>query len=137
HWGEAEDASPRLEEAIRRGARDADTWHALGAVRAKLGDSAGAADAYRRVELADPKRVDGRVGIATLALAQRDHAEALRQYDELVKLRPRDSSFALARAYCLARLHRAAEARSALRTAEELGAAPAYVTKIQSLLRSP
>lgn len=137
HWGEAEEARPRLEEAVRRGARDAELWHVLGAVRGKLEDPAGALEAYRRVELADPKRIDGRVGIATLALARRDHTAALAEYDELVKRRPRDASFALARAYCLARLHRIAEAEAALQGARELGAAPSYVTKIQSLLRSP
>ncbi len=134
HWGEAEDALPRLEEAARRGARDAAFWHVLGAVRAKLGDAAGALDAYRRVELADPRRIEGRVGMATLALARRDHAAALVEYEWLSRRRPRDSTFALARAYCLARLGRVADARAALSSAQELGAPRANVTKIQTLL---
>lgn len=134
HWGEAEDALPRLEEAARRGAKDAEFWHALGAVRANLGDAGGASEAYRRVEQADPRRIEGKVGLATLALARHDHAAALVQYDALAQRRPRDSTFALARAYCLARLGRAAEAEEALRVAVELGASSAHVGKIRSLL---
>ena len=134
HWGEAEDALPRLEEAQRRGANDAEYWHVLGAVRANLGDAAGALDAYRRVEVADPQRIEGRVGMATLALARRDHAAALVQYDWLVARRPHDPTFALAKAYCLARLGRVAAARAALQTAQELGAPGANVAKIQTLL---
>ncbi len=37
-WGELEEASPRLEEALKRGARDAETWHVLGLVRLHLND---------------------------------------------------------------------------------------------------
>lgn len=134
HWGEAEEALPRLEEAERRGAHDAELWHVLGAVRASLGDTAGAFEAYRRVELADPQRIEGRIGLATLALAGRDHAAALVQYDELAKRKPRDATFALARAYCLARLGRRREAQAALFHAEELGAPRGNVAKIQTLL---
>ena len=134
HWGEAEEALPRLEEAQRRGARDATLWHVLGAVRASLGDADGALDAYRRVELADPQRLEGRIGMASLALARRDHAAALVQYDELSKRKPRDATFVLARAYCLARLGRRADARAALDHAQELGAPGANVAKIGTLL---
>lgn len=134
HWGEAEEALPRLEEAVRRGANDADLWHALGAVRAKLGDAAGALEAYQQVARADPKRIEGMVGVATLALARRDHAAALAQYEELARRRPRDSTFALARAYCLARLGRRAEAERALADAVELGANPTHVAKMRTLL---
>src|SRR5262249_23682088 len=35
-WGEMEEAAPRLEEAVRRGARDAETFHTLGFVRVNL-----------------------------------------------------------------------------------------------------
>lgn len=134
HWGEAEDALPRLEEAVRRGAGDADLWHALGAVRAKLGDADGALEAYARVTAADPQRIEGHVGRASVALARRDHAMALREYEVLTSMRPRDSAFALARAYCLARLGRRAEAARALETARELGASAAHVGKVRSLL---
>jgi tetratricopeptide (TPR) repeat protein len=41
-WGELAEAAPRLEEAIRRGARDAELWHVLGLVRLHLGDYDGA-----------------------------------------------------------------------------------------------
>ena len=37
-WGEVEEAAPRLEEAIERGANDAETWHTLGLVRVNLND---------------------------------------------------------------------------------------------------
>ena len=38
-WGEVEEAAPRLEEAIKRGANDPVVWHALGLVRDSSGRS--------------------------------------------------------------------------------------------------
>jgi Flp pilus assembly protein TadD len=46
-WGESELAAPRLEEALRRDPRDAEVWHALGLVRAHIGDLDGARVAYQ------------------------------------------------------------------------------------------
>lgn len=134
HWGEAEEALPRLEEAHRRGADDADLWHALGAVRTKLGDRAGALDAYAQVSRVAPARIEGHLGRASVGLASGDHALALREYEILCAMRPRDATFALARAYNLARLGRRQEAAAALDKASELGASPTHVAKIRSLL---
>jgi len=47
HWGEVDEASKRLEEALKRGAHDAEMMHALGVVRVHLRDLDGAERAYR------------------------------------------------------------------------------------------
>ena len=46
-WGETALALPRLEEALRRDPRDAETWHALGLVRLHEGDFEGRARRLR------------------------------------------------------------------------------------------
>jgi cytochrome c-type biogenesis protein CcmH/NrfG len=133
-WGEIEEAAPRLEEAIRRGATDAATWHALGLVRVHLKDLAGADEAYRRGLAADPWSAECWLGLATVAAIQGDAVAALRAYDAIASLRPAFAAAELGRAWALARLGREDEARAALARAAEKGAPAAAVTRQREAL---
>jgi tetratricopeptide (TPR) repeat protein len=136
-WGELAEALPRLEEALRRGARDADTYHVLGLVRLHLGDYEGAADAYRAGAAADPARADCWLGLASVAVARDDARGALDAYDAILARHPRFSPAHLGRAWALARLGRKPEAEAALNTAEQLGAPHANVERQRTALESP
>jgi tetratricopeptide (TPR) repeat protein len=121
-WGESEQARPRLEEAVRRGATDVETWHALGLVRLHLGDLEGAEQAYRAGAAADPHAPECWLGLATVAITAGDAAKALEAYDQVVARRPRFAPAVLGRAWALAKLGRSGEALRALDQAEEMGA---------------
>jgi len=133
-WGEIEEARPRLEEAVRRGARDAETMHALGLVLLHLGDMVAAAEAYKAATVADPKAPEGWLGLASVALVGGDAARALDAYDHVLALRPRFAAGELGRAWALAKLGRREEAARALDRAEELGAPAANVAKQRAAL---
>lgn len=137
HWGEAEEARPRLEEAVRRGSRDPAVLHALGLVRLKLGDLGGAEQAYRAGLAIDPDAVENQLGLATVAVARGDANAALAAYDALLARRPRYASAELGRAYALARLGRLREAREAIGRAEALGAPRDAVAKQRAALAAP
>jgi tetratricopeptide (TPR) repeat protein len=133
-WGEVEAARPRLEEAVRRGANDAETWHALGLVRLHLGDYDAAAQAYRAGTAADPKAPESWLGLASVGVARGDAAGALDAYDHLLALRPRFAAAELGRAWALAKLGRRDEAARAVDRAEELGAPAQNVARQRALL---
>lgn len=135
-WDEAEVAAPRLEEAVRRGARDAETFHVLGLVRTKLEDYDGAEAAYRDGLAADPKSTQNLLGLATVAMRRSDFARALTAYDALLAQKPTYAAGHLGRAYALAKLGRRAEAEKALDRAAELGAPRKNVDAQRSALRS-
>ena len=128
-WGEVEEARPRLEEAIKRGAKDSATYHALGLVRVHLRDFDGAEEAYRAGTVADPPGAENWLGLATVAVVRGDGAKALAAYDGLLVRRPRYAPAELGRAWALAKLGRKDDARRALDRAEELGASRAHVAK--------
>jgi cytochrome c-type biogenesis protein CcmH/NrfG len=133
-WGEVEEARPRLEEAVRRGARDAATWHTLGLVLVNLHDLSAAEQAYRAGLAADPEAVENWLGVATVAMLQDDAAKALAAYDAILARRPRAAAAELGRAWALMKLGRKDEARRALDRAEELGAPPANVARQRAAL---
>ena len=133
-WGEIEPARPRLEEAVRRGANDAETLHALGLVLLHLGDTGAAAEAYRAATVADPRAPEGWLGLASVALVRGDAPGALDAYDHVLALRPRFAAGELGRAWALAKLGRRDEAARALDRAEELGAPAAHVGKQRAAL---
>ena len=135
-WGEWEEARTRLEEAVRRGAHDADTLHTLGLVRLNLHDLPGARAAYEEGTKADPKAIDCWIGLATLALATKDWDAALRAYDGVLARQPSFGDAALGRAWALARLGRPIEARRALDHAADLGASPSALAKQRALLQT-
>jgi len=137
HWGEAAEAAPRLAEAIRRGAHDSETWHALGLVRFLLGDEAGAVEAYRAGAGVDPRSAENWLGLATVAVARGDASAALGFYDEVIARSPGYSPAELGRAWALARLGRRDEARRALDRAEDLGAPRAPIQRQRAALGVP
>lgn len=134
-WGEAEAAIERLEEAVRRGARDAETFHVLGLARLHVRDLDGAEQAYRRGLAADPGATENLLGLATVALVRDDHGAALAAYDAIIAQRPRYAAAHLGRAFCLAKLGRRGEAERALDRASELGAPRANVDKQRRAIR--
>jgi tetratricopeptide (TPR) repeat protein len=136
-WGETAAARPRLEEAVRRGANDVETWHALGLVRLHLGDFEGAEQAYRSGAAADANAPESWLGLASVAVAQGDATKALDAYDHLRALRPRFAPAELGRAWALARLGRKEDAARALDHAAELGAPPGNVARQRAGLSSP
>jgi tetratricopeptide (TPR) repeat protein len=133
-WGEPEAARPRLEEAVRRGAHDAELWHVLGLVRLHAGDLDGAEKAYRTGAASDPKGAENWLGLATLAVMQGDAPKALEAYDELLARRPRFAPAELGRAWALGKLGRTADASRALDRAEALGAPATHVARQRAVL---
>jgi Flp pilus assembly protein TadD len=134
-WGEPEEAGPRLEEAVRRGAHDADIFHALGVVRVALHDLDGAEAAYTDGLAVDPKSAENMLGLATVAVVRDDPAAALAAYDRLLARKPTFAPAELGRAWALAKLGRKDEALRALDHAEELGAPRANIDKQRAALR--
>jgi tetratricopeptide (TPR) repeat protein len=121
-WGEWELAEPRLSEALRRDPSRPEAWHALGLARLTRRDFAGAERAYGSGLQADPKALQNRLGLATVAVARGDPASALRHYDLLIASRPRFGDAHLGRSWALIGLGRLEDARKALDRAAELGA---------------
>jgi superkiller protein 3 len=133
-WGELDQAAPRLEEAIRRGATDPETWHALGLVRFHLGDLDGAEQAYRRGAAAGPDGAACWLGLATLAVARDEPQQALIAYDRVLSYAPRFGAAELGRAWALLKLKRKAEAERALTRAQQLGEPPSSVARLRAML---
>lgn len=133
-WGEAEVAIERLEEAVRRGAHDAETLHALALCRLHVRDLDGAATAYSEALAVDPGSVENYVGLASVALVREDYAGALRAYDALRAKRPELAAAELGRAYALAKLGRREEATRAIDRAEALGAPSKNVGRLRELV---
>ena len=135
-WGEIEEARPRLEEAIRRGAHDGETWHALGLVRLHARDFDGAMEAYKNGLIADPDDLENLLGTASVAVAKDDPRAALAAYDALLAKRPQFAAGELGRAWALAKLGKLDEARNAIAHAEELGAPPASIARARATLNA-
>jgi tetratricopeptide (TPR) repeat protein len=87
-WGELDIAETRLEEAVRRDARDAALWHALGLVRLGLGKLDAARRAYMAGLTIDPRAIENRLGLATVALRRNEPQLALAEYEALLTARP-------------------------------------------------
>ncbi len=136
-WGEVEEARPRLEEAVRRGARDAETFHVLGLVQLHLKDLAGAEQAYRAGAAADARGAENWLGLATVAVVRDDPTGALEAYSAVLDRRPNYAPAELGRAWALAKLGRKDEAKKALDHAELLGAPREFVAKQRSELAGP
>lgn len=132
-WGEVELALPRLTEAVRRGADDTETLHALGLVRLHAGDLAGAEEAYVRCSSKDKEDTTCLLGLATLALKREDLRAALTAYDAVLARRRDHVGALLGRAYCLLSLGEKDAGLRALDRAAELGAPKENVTKLRGL----
>jgi tetratricopeptide (TPR) repeat protein len=134
-WGESEEARPRLEEAVRRGATDAATEHALGLVLVHMGELDAAEAAYRAGAAVEPKGTMNLLGLATVAMLREDPAAALTAYSQIMQRRPDFAAGELGRAWALAKLGRRDEAGRALDRAEALGAPAENVRKQREALR--
>jgi tetratricopeptide (TPR) repeat protein len=128
-WGEADWARPRLEEAVRRGADDAELWHALGLLRALARELGPAEQAYRAGLRADPAALECHLGLATVAVMRADPSGALAEYDILAARRPSWAPAHLGRAWALAKLGKKEAARAAIAEAERLGGDPGVITQ--------
>jgi cytochrome c-type biogenesis protein CcmH/NrfG len=135
-WGEPEEATSRLEEAVRRGAKDAEVFHVLGLARLNLRDFEGAEEAYRQGLATDPASTENLLGLATVAVVKNDPTAALAAYDAIVARKPSHAAAHLGRAWSLAKLGRRPEAERALDRAAELGAPQVNVDKQRKALRS-
>lgn len=136
-WGEAELAEPRLVEATRRDPKDGRTWHALGLVRIRLRDLEGAEHAYRSGLKADPRALENRLGLATVAVIRDDPKRALAHYDALIAARPKHADAHLGRSWALLRLGRLDDADAAITRALQLGAdRDAAEAQVRALLRA-
>lgn len=133
-WGELELAAPRLEEAVRRSPKDPAAWHALGLVQLSRGEPERAEQAYQAGLLADPRALENRVGLATLALTRSDFAGALLHYEAIVTSRPNLADARLGQSFALMGLGRFEDARRALDEAARLGASPSVVARQRSEL---
>lgn len=134
HWGENALARPRLEEALRRDSRDAQTWHALGLVCLNLRDFRAADWAYRSGLMADPRSIENHVGLATLALVQERPDAALREYDAVLAERPNRTDALLGRSLALIELRRFDEAEATLAEAEKRGGDRGVIAKQRRLV---
>jgi protein O-GlcNAc transferase len=119
---------------VRRGARDASTYHALGLVRLHAGDVAAAEAAYRDGVRADPNDAGNWLGLATIAVMRKDGALALSAYDAILTRHPKYAAAMLGKAYALVMLGRSNDARHALDEAEEMGAPSANVAKLRAMV---
>lgn len=128
-WGEPEEALPRLEEAVRRGASDGELFHALGLVRLHMKDLDGAAEAYERGFAVDPKSTENLLGLATVAVVRGDAKAALAAYDRILERKPGFAGAELGRAWALAKMGRKGDAKRAIDHAEQLGAARENVAR--------
>jgi tetratricopeptide (TPR) repeat protein len=122
-WGEYAAAKPRLEEAIARGDRVIDTFHALGLVELQLGDHAASKKAYLQGLEQPGGDHDATcvLGLATLAVVEEDAPQALRWYDELARRRPELAGAEFGRAWALTKLEKFDDASKALDAAASLG----------------
>ncbi len=132
-WGEVEVALPRLTEAVKRGADDTETLHALGLVRLHAGDLEGAHEAYVRCSRRDKEDTGCLLGLATLALKRDDLRAALTAYDSVLARRRDHVGALMGRAYCLLLLGENEAGLRALDRAAELGAPKENVTKLRGL----
>jgi len=134
-WGESQEALPRLEEAVRRGAKDAELFHALGLVRLHLRDFDGAAAAYEMGLSANPKSTENLLGLASVAVVRGDPQAALAAYDRILERKPSYAGAELGRAWALAKLGRSIDAKRALDHAAELGASRENVARQRADLK--
>jgi tetratricopeptide (TPR) repeat protein len=128
-WGELDLAEPRLREAVRRAAGDAEAWHALGVVLLGLNRLDAARQAYSAGIAADERALENRLGLATVALRQDEPRVALAQYESLLEARPKFTEALLGKSWCLILLGEYVRAAAALNEAERLGADRTSITR--------
>ena len=91
-------------------------WLLLGDIQMRLRNRAGAGDAYREAVARDPTIVRARTGYAAMLREQGLPNEAAEQYDEAIRLRPRDREAQLGWVRCQLELNRIESAASVVDT---------------------
>ena len=109
---EYDEALGYIDEARRLARRDPAVLALAGQVRLALGSVGEARELFEEAVEADPNSVDGRIGLAELAIAEGNTARALQRYRDVVRLDPRDRQALLSLALVY-------EARGERETAEE------------------
>ncbi|MEO8181537.1 MAG: tetratricopeptide repeat protein [Deltaproteobacteria bacterium] len=128
-WGELGLAEPRLEEAVRRAPRDAESWHALGLVRVGLGKLEAARQAYATGLRVNSRALENHLGLATVALRMNQPEQALAAYDSLLTERPTFTPALLGKSWTLILLGRLDAAEAVLEQAKARGAAPESIQR--------
>ena len=89
------DAMKELEEAIRLGDQDGATYGQLAYGRMQQGHYASALQAYRLAQVTQPDSVDWKAGVAQCLQYLKRNEEALALIEEVIELRPDESSYYL------------------------------------------
>ena len=83
-------ALEHAEALVRLEDRSPSAWLLLGDIRIRLQLRTSAGEAYREASIRDPSIVRARIGYAAMLLGQARPEEAFEQYDEALRLQPRD-----------------------------------------------
>jgi tetratricopeptide (TPR) repeat protein len=121
---------------VRRDPLDAEAWHALGLVRARLGKWDGARQAYGAGLAAHPEALENRLGLATVALQLKQPDVALKEYESLLAARPGFLDALLGKSWSLILLERWESAEAVLREAHARGADPVVIERQRVALRN-
>ena len=97
-------------------------------------DFDGARQAYSAGLAADPKALENRLGLATLAVAEGNATTALEHYEALARARPKNGDMQLGRSWALMKLGRLGDAENAIDRAERLGGSPDAIRAQRRLL---
>lgn len=85
-WGEYEAAERALEIAVTARPDDAASWHDLGMLRHRRGDTAAAEQAFRRSMRAAPRDARPRIALAALLVNAGRFDDAIAEYEALLEL---------------------------------------------------
>jgi tetratricopeptide (TPR) repeat protein len=110
-----------LLEALRLGDSDGTTYGLLGFCRLQRGEYATALQAYRMASLSQPQSAEWKAGIAQCLQNLDAREEAVALIDEVIRLRPRESSYAELQAALWIDLDRPEKALQALELPRRLG----------------
>jgi tetratricopeptide (TPR) repeat protein len=86
--GRYEAAAARLEIVLERDSDQPELAFALGQIRKAMGDSAGAGEAFGKIERQDPNYFDARIQIAAILESEARYDEAIEEIERLRTFRP-------------------------------------------------
>jgi tetratricopeptide (TPR) repeat protein len=118
---EIEAALESLLEALRLGDSDGTTYGMLGFCRMQQGEYATALQAYRMASLSQPRSAEWKAGVAQCLQHLEAREEAVALVDEVIRLRPREASYAMLQASLLMELGQPDGAVKALELPRRLG----------------
>jgi len=114
-------ALPALEESIRLGDHDAATFGQLAFGRMQAGQYASALQAFQLAQLTQPNAVDWKAGTAQCLEQLKRYEEALSLLDEVIEVRPTETSYYLLQASVYLAMNRPDEAITNLDLVRRLG----------------